>query len=88
MVHVRDANLAAVTDAQVTTRWTLPDGSLREGIAVTEFQCIATFMVWGGSSEYKLCVTNVVKDGWRCDPTLIIETCGSLVVKWPFNPPE
>ena len=79
MVHVRDANLAAVTDAEVTAVWTLPDGSVREETAVTAFQGIATFTTWEGSGEYTLCVVSVTKEEegvvWEYDATLDRESC-------------
>ena len=86
MVHVRDANLAAVDGAVVTAEWTLPDGEVLEATAVTDFQGIATFEVWEGGGAYALCVTDLAKAGWFYAPELNIETCGGLLVKWPFDP--
>jgi hypothetical protein len=86
MVHVRDANMAAVEDAVVTAEWTLPDGTVVEETATTAFQGIATFETWLGRGEYQLCATDVVKDGWAYDAELSLEPCAVLVVKWPFNP--
>jgi hypothetical protein len=87
MVHVRDANMAAVAGATVTATWTKPDGDTVEATAVADFQGIATFQIWAGSGEYQLCVDNVTLDGWDYDPGSNIETCGTLVIQWPFNPP-
>lgn len=86
MVHVRDANLAAVEGATVTAQWTLPNGTTLQQTALTEFQGIATFSVWAGGGEYRLCVADVTKDGWLYDPGLNLETCGVLVIKWPYDP--
>lgn len=88
MVHVRDANRAAVTGAQVAAEWTLPNGAVTQVTAETAFQGIATFEVWAGSGTYRLCVTDVTKDGWQYDPDLNGETCGTLVITWPYSPPE
>ena len=87
MVHVRDANMAAVEGALVAATWTKPDGTTLETTAETDFQGIATFQVWAGSGEYKLSVTGVTKDGWLYDPDANIETDGTLIIQWPFNPP-
>jgi len=87
MVHVRDADKSAVAGALVAATWTKPDGTTLETTAVTDFQGIARFQVWAGSGEYQLCVTGVALDGWLYDPGANVETCGVLVVQWPFNPP-
>jgi hypothetical protein len=86
MVHVRDANMAAVEGAEVSATWTLPDGRKVDATAETEFQGIASFQLWAGYGEYELCVTNVQKDGWAYDPGQNTESCGSLLITWPFNP--
>ena len=86
MVHVRDANLASVDGALVTAEWTLPNGAVVGATAVTDFQGIATFETWAGGGAYALCVTDLTKTGWVYDPDLNIETCGGLLVKWPFDP--
>lgn len=87
MVHVRDANTSAVAGALVSATWTKPDGTTLEATAVTDFQGIATFQVWAGSGEYQLCVTDVTLAGWVYDSSANVETCGLLVIQWPFNPP-
>jgi hypothetical protein len=87
MVHVRDANMAAVTEATVTAIWTKPDGKTLVTTTETDFQGIATFQIWAGSGEYQLCVTDVTADDWLYDPSSNVETCGTLVIQWPFNPP-
>jgi len=81
MIHVRDANLATVAGAEVTAQWTLPDGTVVEQTAVTAFQGIATFQVWEGRGVYRLCVTDVAKDGWDYDQDLNRETCAELLVR-------
>jgi hypothetical protein len=86
MVHVRDANLAAVEGAEVIAVWTLPSSTIITETATTEFQGIATFSTWAGSGTYTLCVTDIIKDGWAYTAELNSEACGELVVKWPFNP--
>jgi hypothetical protein len=88
MVHVRDANMAAVPGPLVAATWTKPDLASLETTAVTDFQGIATFGVWAGSGEYRLCVTDVTLEGWLYDPEENLETCGVLVIQWPFNPPR
>jgi hypothetical protein len=87
MIHVRDENKAAVVDALVKATWTLPDGRILEETAFTDFQGIGTFQVWSGSGEYQLCVTEVEREGWWYDSDANVETCGVLVIQWPFNPP-
>ncbi len=86
MVHVRDANLAAVEGAVVTAVWTLPNGTTLQQTALTAFQGVATFTVWAGTGAYQLCVTDVTKDGWLYKPDLNLETCSVLVIKWPYDP--
>ncbi|HNS49647.1 MAG TPA: hypothetical protein PKO09_00515 [Anaerolineae bacterium] len=86
MVHVRDANLAAVDGALVTAEWTLPNGTQVVATALTDFQGIATIETWAGGGSYTLCVTDVAKAGWVYAPDLNLETCGALLVKWPFHP--
>lgn len=91
MVHVRDSNLASVEGATVTGEWTLPDGTELLASGETDFQGIASFEVWAGSGEYEFCVTGVTKgDGgdWTYDPDSNAETCGVLVIKWPYSPPS
>ena len=88
MVHVRDANRSAVVGAEVAATWTLPDGNTLDTTAVTDFQGIATVQVWAGSGVYQLCVTDVALEGWDYDSgAKNVETCGALVIQWPFNPP-
>lgn len=77
-VHVRDANLAFVTDATVTAVWTLPNGTSLVQSSVTEFQGVAWFEVWAGAGTYSLCVTDVEKDGWVYDPGLNTQACTSF----------
>lgn len=88
MVHVRDANMAAVEGAIVTGEWTLPDGTVQEVTAITEFQGIATFQVWAGRGMYQLCVKDVTKEGCVYDSSQNLQTCGSIEVTWPFSPPR
>ena len=94
MVHVRDADYAAVEGATVTAVWTLPDGTevptVEQTVVQTEetaFQGIASFTVWAGYGTYELCVTDVTKEGWQYDASQDIESCGVLVIKWPYAPP-
>jgi len=86
MVHVRDANLAAVEGAEVTAVWTLPDSTTITETATSAFQGIATFSTWAGSGTYTLCVVDMTKEGWEYQEELNLETCGELIVKWPFDP--
>jgi hypothetical protein len=88
MVHVRDANKAAVSGATVTGTWTLPDGTVQEETVLTDFQGIATCQVWAGYGTYRFCVNDMTKEGWEYDSALNLETCGELEIKWPFSPPE
>lgn len=81
MVHVRDANLATVAGAEVTGQWSLPDGTLLEETAVTAFQGIATFTVWEGRGVYRLCVTDVAKEGWTYQELMNRETCAEMTVR-------
>lgn len=81
MIHVRDANLAAVEGASATAEWTLPDGTVFQETALTAFQGIAQFTVWAGRGVYKLCVVDVTKEGWLYEPGLNLETCATLAVQ-------
>ena len=87
MVHVRDENMAAVPWATVTAIWTKPDGTTLEDTVDADFQGIATFEIWAGSGDYELCVYDVALSGWEYDPGSNIETCSTLTIQWPFNPP-
>lgn len=88
MVHVRDDSESYVAGATVTGLWTLPDGTVMEATQVTDFQGIASLEVWAGSGEYTFCVTDVTKVGWEYDADLNVETCGEIVIQWPFSPPD
>jgi hypothetical protein len=78
LIHVRDGNLATVPGTEVTAEWALPDGTVLEETAVTAFQGIATFTIWEGRGEYRLCVTDLTKDGWDYHPDLNRETCAKF----------
>jgi hypothetical protein len=83
-IHVRDAENAMVTDAEVTGEWTLPDGTVVEKTRLTGFltgsQGIADFTIWAGRGEYKFCVTDVTKDEWQYDASLDRESCPTFWV--------
>lgn len=79
-IHIRDANLAMVVGASVTAEWTLPDGSVFQETVLSAFQGIAEFRVWDGRVVYKLCVIDVVKDGWQYDVSLDRESCPVFTV--------
>ena len=81
MVHVRDADRAAVEGAAVLAEWTLPDGTVYQETAPTTFQGIARFKAWSGKGMYKLCVVNVTKEGWLYDSSLNRQTCTTLMAR-------
>jgi hypothetical protein len=74
-IHVRDETLAMVTNAQVKVEWTLPDGTIIQEAAPTGFQGIAEFSLWVGRGTYKVCVLDIVKEGWLYNPALDRESC-------------
>ncbi len=84
-VHVRDTNLAFVTDATVTAVWTTPKGVTVEQEAITQFQGIAWFELWAGVGTYTLCVTGVEKDGWVYQPELNTEDCTTFYMPVPMR---
>ena len=85
-VHIRDATLDMVEDAMVTAEWTLPDGNTKTEQVLTDVRGIAIFSVWEGWGDYKICVTNVTKDGYLYDAGLDRESCPEFIMPWASPP--
>ena len=66
-VYVRDNSNRAVSNASVTIRWTLPNGSTRTSTAVTGSTGRAKFTLAGTRGTYTLAVTNVAKSDYVFD---------------------
>jgi hypothetical protein len=66
-VTVRDGSGAAVANASVAVRWTLPNGSTKVATAVTGSTGHAVAKVSGGRGTYRLTVTGVSKTGYTFD---------------------
>lgn len=80
MIHLRDATRAMVEAAAVSVEWTLPDGTVLQETALTAFQGVAEFRAWAGRGAYRLCVTDVTKEGRLYDPDLDRESCPVFIV--------
>jgi hypothetical protein len=66
-VTVRDGNGAAVANASVAVRWTLPNGSTKVATAITGSTGHAVAKASGGRGTYRLTVTGVSKTGYTFD---------------------
>ena len=66
-VTVRDGSGAAVANASVAVRWTLPNGSTKVATAATGSTGHAIAKVSGGRGTYTLTVTDVGKTGYVFD---------------------
>ena len=66
-VTVKDSGGAAVANATIAIRWTLPDGTTKGATAVTGSTGRATFKVSGGRGTYTLTITGVSKTGYGFD---------------------
>ncbi len=66
-VTVRDGSGAAVANASVAVRWTLPNGSTKVATALTGVTGHAVVKVSGGRGTYTLTVTGVSKTGYVFD---------------------
>lgn len=66
-VTVKDGNGAAVAGANVSSVWTLPDGTLRTQSANTGTDGVARFVIQNGRGNYRLKITNLVKTDYVFD---------------------
>jgi hypothetical protein len=66
-VTVRDGSGAAVANASVALRWTMPNGTTKVATAVTGSTGHAVAKVSGGRGTYTLTVTGVSKTGYLFD---------------------
>jgi len=84
IAHIRDENLSSVSGALVSGTWTVVDAygtvSTYWDSALTSFQGYAKVYLWAGRGAYTFCVDSVVKDGWLYEPSLNLQTCGTVVV--------
>lgn len=74
-VYVKDGSGKLVSNANVTIRWKLPNGTTKAMTAITNSQGQAKFTVSSTRGTYTLTVTNVAKSG------LIFDTAGSVLSK-------
>lgn len=74
-VYVRDSSGKVIQNANVTIRWTLPNGSIKTMSALTNSQGRATFKVTGTRGTYTLTVTSVTKSGY------VFDAAGSILTK-------
>ncbi len=68
-VTVKDGSGKVVSNANVASRWTLPNGSIKTMNAVTNSSGQAKFTVSSTRGNYTLTVTNVTKSGYAFDTT-------------------
>lgn len=74
-VYVKDAAAAAVRNANVSVRWTLPGGATRTTTSMTDSAGRAQFSVSGARGSYTLTVTGVSKSGY------VFDAAGSVLSK-------
>jgi probable HAF family extracellular repeat protein len=74
-VYVKDAAGAAVRNASVSVRWTLPGGATRTSSSMTDSAGRAQFSVSGARGTYTLTVTGVSKSGY------VFDAAGSVLSK-------
>jgi len=67
-VTVRNSQGQAVSNASVSIRWTLPNGSTQTATAATGSTGRARFTVSGSRGTYTLTVTAVARSGYTFDP--------------------
>lgn len=81
VVKIGDSDHQPVAGASVAVLWTRPDGSQKDGEAVTGPTGLAAFKLAAvQAGTYELCVTGVAKEGMRYDPSGNGETCDTLVL--------
>jgi len=74
-VYVKDSSGISIQNANVTIRWTLPNGSTKTMTATTNSSGQAKFTVASTRGKYTLTVTNVTKSGY------VFDTAGSILSK-------
>jgi probable HAF family extracellular repeat protein len=68
-VTVQNENAAAIRDALVVGRWTLPDGSTQDESAWSGWNGVAHFSAAGSRGTYTLNVVNIVRSLYTFDPS-------------------
>jgi hypothetical protein len=66
-VYVKDNSATLVSNATVSIRWTLPNGSTKTATAKTNSAGRASFTVSGTRGTYTLTITNLTKTGYTFD---------------------
>jgi hypothetical protein len=74
-IYVKDTSGAAVRNASVAARWTLPGGSTTTSASMTDSAGRARFAVSGARGTYTLTVTGVTKAGY------VFDAAGSVLTK-------
>lgn len=74
-VYVKDSSGRSIQNANVTIRWSLPNGGTRIATASTNSSGQAKFTVSSTRGTYTLTVTNVIKSGY------VFDTAGSILSK-------
>ena len=74
-VSIKDSSGISIQNANVTIRWTLPNGTTKTMTALTNSAGQAKFTVSGTRGKYTLTVTNVTKSGY------VFDTAGSILSK-------
>ncbi|MFQ5603175.1 MAG: DUF4255 domain-containing protein [bacterium] len=68
-VTVKDESKEKIADAAVSATWTLPNGRTEEQTENTDSRGVARFSTEDGDGVYTLNITNIVKTGFRFDPS-------------------
>ncbi|MBE0697726.1 MAG: hypothetical protein IH586_12465, partial [Anaerolineaceae bacterium] len=74
-VYIKDNSANLVSNASVTIRWTLPNGSTKTATAKTNTAGRASFAISSTRGTYTLTVTNVIKTDYSFD------NAGSVLTK-------
>jgi hypothetical protein len=74
-VYIKDSSGISIQNANVTIRWTLPNGSTKTMTALTNSAGQAKFTVSSTRGKYTLTVTNVIKSGY------VFDSAGSILSK-------
>jgi hypothetical protein len=74
-VYVKDSGGKSIQNANVTIRWTLPNGTTKTMTATTNSSGQAKFTVSSTRGKYTLTVTNVTKSGY------VFDSAGSILSK-------
>lgn len=68
LVHVTDEMGLPIANALINVEWTLPNGSIRERVGLTNENGWALFLTVAGRGSYTLTITNITKPNYTFDP--------------------